>query len=1290
MRSFDQPLRKPIIAPLVFPKGSVSDTSSASNFARPVDHVPVPKGVTVTRPSTTPPPPPPPPPPVPPQATMQARASALDEARRLREQVLDLRKVIANQQSDRKTLEQQLALKMTTLQIRHRADLADLHSAHRHHGELQSQLSELRRKNMELSTQLAHSNDNLAKLRQELDEEKERINVEARRLAAQRHMEYTELEKARAKRKSVRETYVSFRESNRVLATKVRALFLDPELLPLEVNSLKRELVYWARAKRDLETFKATFQRADEAQYWDAGERVQKDATDPQEQADMRAKLIHQIQHRMQHRDTVVSKIQEYLQTSDQRAEHAHLTRQSELRKLQSSWDTLAASQHVHRKLLRVNRYHMDPQSHSPERGAYERNLTAIQVEFDRPIINLLRVMADRWDIWRDKKTEMKLRTPRLNDPRAPFYNAQMDALGVVMTLLQTARKFIGFEREGSSGLWPVDQPLYQQSFWRNTIPLVERHYHLESSTRSLAKTLIRSSLGRHKILSMGQQVDIRDKFRTHEQIAFEHAFVKHKKNEYTAADEQEIWRFLDKYRGRNTIEIKRSVLQLQPALRLLYDSTEQSVEARRQRHRRSLRPKVRDVDEDSESGQNSPSKEEEESPDIQTQQKSAMTRITSRKLKRMGGIPQPAASTTAEMTSTKSKASSEIDMTSQSVPATATAPEPAPQPTSAPAPEPASAPATTETPTSTPVRNTVTEIATDVSSEQTAADEISEEETKPSSGPVFKLARRILSPPLRLDPKATSIYSRIRPRVGFKPPRPKFKEVRRRSMSTQTGWDVLLETEEARLKDSNTVTQSSSLLHHIDLRKSLADSIDTTGTSLANSLEKEETKIADPDPVTELPPLLHHISSRDLRNALVASKTSQAAFWRYSLYKSLKGDRPRVFYCTTFDKAEVVAKLFSNEPVLGFDIEWEMHSKPGKSKIQDCVSLIQIACDDRIGLFQVALFTGNNKESLMPPTLRAILESPSVVKAGVNIGGDFTRLRNSLGIEGQGVFELSHLYKLVKYSEKAPEKVTRAFVSLANQVQDVLFLPLDKGNVRTSAWSRKLSWEQVEYAASDAYAGYRLFAELDRTRSGMSPTPPRPAFFELQQGITLGNGKVVALPLKKQQKSGNDKDLAAANQVPLLSLEQEQITNEDEDDDDDEAQAETGAADGHEDGNEDPASALTKAVATAVTHEAASQWLGQWESHNVPERKGKNTPSNIRAYALWHVQGLTLSQVAEAMRQPPLARTTVASYVLEAIKTEKLPHEATRVQEALDVIPAVAHRRYRGLLALTKVRSEV
>ena len=255
---------------------------------------------------------------------------------------------------------------------------------------------------------------------------------------------------------------------------------------------------------------------------------------------------------------------------------------------------------------------------------------------------------------------------------------------------------------------------------------------------------------------------------------------------------------------------------------------------------------------------------------------------------------------------------------------------------------------------------------------------------------------------------------------------------------------------------------------------------------------------------------LIYRMSPEDYRNAATASPNTDAAYWSYKLYKDIHGKQPQVFYCTTFEKSEQQARLFVNEPVLGFDIEWMPFATVQKRDIKSNVSLIQIAAEDKIGLFHIACFSGNTAEDLMPPTLRAILESPEVAKAGVNIIGDSNRMQSCLNVNMKGVFELSHLYRVVRLSEQEPRQINFKLVGLAQQVLNVLRLPLKKDEVRISQWASRLSGQQTHYAAADAYAGFRLYRQLDYERRRMNPMPPRPAFLELDQPLVLGDGTKV------------------------------------------------------------------------------------------------------------------------------------------------------------------------------------
>ncbi|KAI7345263.1 ribonuclease H-like protein [Hortaea werneckii] len=279
--------------------------------------------------------------------------------------------------------------------------------------------------------------------------------------------------------------------------------------------------------------------------------------------------------------------------------------------------------------------------------------------------------------------------------------------------------------------------------------------------------------------------------------------------------------------------------------------------------------------------------------------------------------------------------------------------------------------------------------------------------------------------------------------------------------------------------------------------------------------------------------PTRYQIPFADYRNAVMASRNSNAAFWSHKLYKNQEGKGPTIHFCTSFKQAEEQAQKFLNEPVLGFDIEWEPFKK---TSIKDNVSLIQIAAEDKIAIFHLARFPGETTDQLIPPSLRSILESEHTIKSGVNVAGDARRILTHLGIEMKGLFELSHLYKIVHYSATRPHKVNKRMLNLAAQVQQVLLLPLKKDEVRTSAWAKPLGMQQVEYSASDAYAGFRLFHALEAKRRKMDPVPPRPALYEKQAPLVLGDGSVVrgksAVSASSKKEAVVDVDEEAAEEV--------------------------------------------------------------------------------------------------------------------------------------------------------------
>lgn len=232
-----------------------------------------------------------------------------------------------------------------------------------------------------------------------------------------------------------------------------------------------------------------------------------------------------------------------------------------------------------------------------------------------------------------------------------------------------------------------------------------------------------------------------------------------------------------------------------------------------------------------------------------------------------------------------------------------------------------------------------------------------------------------------------------------------------------------------------------------------------TTENSSSSSLAgeaniHEETRLADRGLRS---PLGYHIPQAKMQDL-----SSSSSYWQYHLYEGPQGEKVKIHYCTSRGQTERVSQLFLDQEVVGFDLEW----KPGASidgGIRQNVALVQLASEERIALFHFArFFRGESSSDFLAPTLRKILESSTITKVGVSVKADCTRLRQFLDVDVRGIMELSHLYKLVKYFSGDVTKINKVLVSLAQQVQEHLHLPLWKGDVRCSDWSRELDYDQI------------------------------------------------------------------------------------------------------------------------------------------------------------------------------------------------------------------------------------
>ena len=455
------------------------------------------------------------------------------------------------------------------------------------------------------------------------------------------------------------------------------------------------------------------------------------------------------------------------------------------------------------------------------------------------------------------------------------------------------------------------------------------------------------------------------------------------------------------------------------------------------------------------------------------------------------------------------------------------------------------------------------------------------------------------------------------------------------------------------------------------------------TGATQAEHVQRTSTAhsgCADTSSVPDMPfrsPRGFHIPRDKLRDALDAGAGSVASYWQYTLYQGPKGEKVKLHYCKNKETTEAVSKLFVNEPVIGCDIEWSAQAKSSDG-IKKNVALIQIACEERIALFHIARYPGGEiVDDLVSPTLKLILESPKITKAGVAIKGDCTRLKNFLGIHCQGLFELSYLHKLVNYCSGNIDKVDRRFVRLADQVQEHLKLPLLKGDVQTSDWGRDLDYQQTQYAASDSYAALQLFFVMEEKRRTFSPVPPRPAHAELNLAISLGDQARPTQPIDCSEDGGASDDSASvsSSEISIEELARDYFHVSS----DDSTQVKSRTTECLATGGNTMQTPRTNSIPSISQSSNARsieemrknlvgspelELANEFASTFSPQSNRRVGPQALRAYSLWHKQGLNIPAIASILRQPPIQDRTVITYICDAISIERLNFEAGKVLE--------------------------
>ena len=209
-----------------------------------------------------------------------------------------------------------------------------------------------------------------------------------------------------------------------------------------------------------------------------------------------------------------------------------------------------------------------------------------------------------------------------------------------------------------------------------------------------------------------------------------------------------------------------------------------------------------------------------------------------------------------------------------------------------------------------------------------------------------------------------------------------------------------------------------------------------------------------------------------------------------------------RVETAATSDQVDAVVRhIYAEQPAaVGWDIEWCVNYQPGAAPPPVALLQFALACRPPVCYLLQLAHTG------VTPSLRALLEDASVLKAGVGANTDAQKVTRDFGIHCRGVVELSDLASRVI----APPQRW----SLAALVAHVFKRQVPKPpGVRLGKWdARVLSREQESYAALDAWASLRLHTQLRALPLLPPPEPPPELQVEQLQGCAASTAVTSAV----------------------------------------------------------------------------------------------------------------------------------------------------------------------------------
>nr|WIL02874.1 ribonuclease H [Cedratvirus borely] len=179
------------------------------------------------------------------------------------------------------------------------------------------------------------------------------------------------------------------------------------------------------------------------------------------------------------------------------------------------------------------------------------------------------------------------------------------------------------------------------------------------------------------------------------------------------------------------------------------------------------------------------------------------------------------------------------------------------------------------------------------------------------------------------------------------------------------------------------------------------------------------------------------------------------------------------VYYLCDFDEAEnAFAQVFASKPnLLGLDTETTVG--------QEKEALLQLATEGVVYVYPILNLSfgvypgGKEYSSRLPPSLKKILNSPNIIKSGVDIEADALSLNKNYSLNLRGVLDLQKVALAMGYKNTSLLQLAKHWNLPLGNKESV------KKHIYKIAWDKQLSDRYLEYAARDAHLSLELARKM-------------------------------------------------------------------------------------------------------------------------------------------------------------------------------------------------------------------